>query len=119
IFFRRDRFEDIGGGTFWLEEPIDEPRFVSVFEYKRICTWIRLRDRISGRTFRLYNTHNYLTEEPRLRAVRLILAQIAAGDPGEPVLLTADFNASPRTASRQLYSDSGLKDSAVLAGKPS
>src|SRR5208283_1109964 len=35
ICFRRDRFEDIGGGTFWLEEPIDEPRFVSVVEYKR------------------------------------------------------------------------------------
>jgi len=74
---------------------IDQPRAGSALDVKRICTWVRLRDRISGRTLRVYNNHLYLTEQPRRTAARLILAHIAAGDPADAVLLTADFHASP------------------------
>jgi endonuclease/exonuclease/phosphatase family metal-dependent hydrolase len=77
-----------------------------------------LRDRTTGRTLRIYNTHLYLTEPPRLKAADLILAHIAAGDPADAVVLTGDFNASPSVGSRQLFLDSGLADSAVRAGKP-
>jgi len=116
IYFNRQRFEEIGGDTFWLEEPIDQPRPGSALNVKRICTWVRLRDRASGRTLRVYNTHLYLTEAPRLTAARLILANIAAGDPGDAVVLTADFNASPNVPSRRLFLESGLADSAEKAG---
>ncbi len=34
---------------------------------KRICTWVRLRDRECGQAFRVYNTHQYLTASARLR----------------------------------------------------
>jgi len=84
---------------------------------KRICTWVRLHDRLGGRTFRDYNTHLYLTEAPRREAVRLILEHLAAGDPAEPVVLTADFNATPRAPSRQLFAQAGLADSAEKAGQ--
>ena len=118
IFFNRQRFTEFAGATFWLEEPIDQPRLGSALNIKRICTWVRLRDHLTGRTFRLYNTHLYLTEAPRLTAVRLILAQIAAGDPADAVLLTADFNASPGVHSRSLFAGAGLMDSAERAGRP-
>jgi endonuclease/exonuclease/phosphatase family metal-dependent hydrolase len=118
IYFRRDRFEQIGSGTFWLEEPIDQPRTGSALDVKRICTFVRLRDRVPGRTLRVYNTHLYLTEAPRLTAANLILAQIAAGDPADAVVLTADFNAGPRVPSRQLFGKAGLVDSAERAGQP-
>jgi endonuclease/exonuclease/phosphatase family metal-dependent hydrolase len=117
IYFSRQRFQEIGGDTFWLEEPIDQPRAGSALDVKRICTWVRLKER-SGRTFRVYNTHLYLTESQRLPAVKIILAHIAAGDRGEPVLLTADFNAGPSAPSRRLFMESGLADSAERAGKP-
>jgi endonuclease/exonuclease/phosphatase family metal-dependent hydrolase len=48
----------------------------------------------------------------------MILDQIGAGDPTEPVVLTADFNASPSALSRRRFLDSGLADSAERAGKP-
>ncbi len=38
---------------------------------KRICTWVRLHDQVSGRTLRIYNTHQYLTERARLPAVAI------------------------------------------------
>ena len=41
--------------------PKDDPAAI-----RMICTWVRLRDRHSGRTLRVYNTHLYLTEQARL-----------------------------------------------------
>jgi hypothetical protein len=54
----------------------------------------------------------------RLTAAKLILAHVAAGDRGDAVLLTADFNASPGVHSRSLFAGAGLMDSAERAGKP-
>jgi len=118
IFFDRGRFEEIDGGTFWLEEPTDRPRVGNALDVKRICTWVRLRDQVSGRTLRVYNTHQYLREEARLSAARLIAARIRAGDPADAVLLAADFNASPDAPSRRLFAQVGLAESAERIGKP-
>jgi endonuclease/exonuclease/phosphatase family metal-dependent hydrolase len=114
IYFNRQRFAEIGGNTFWLEEPIDQPGASAALDAKRICTWVRLRDQATGRTVRVYNAHLYLWEAPRLTAARLIVAHIAAGDPTDAVLLTADFNASPSAPSRRLFTgtETGLEDSA-------
>jgi endonuclease/exonuclease/phosphatase family metal-dependent hydrolase len=117
IFFDRRRFEQLAGGTFWLQEPIDTPRPGSAFSVKRICTWIRLLDRSDNRVIRLYNTHLPLTEDARREAVRILLAQIAAGDPSDAVVLTADFNALPTAISRHRLTEVGLADSAVLASE--
>jgi endonuclease/exonuclease/phosphatase family metal-dependent hydrolase len=116
IFFDGGRFEVVGGGTFWLEEPTDKPPAHTFFGPKRICTWVRLRDRPSGRAFRAYNTHSYLTERARLVAARVILARIAMGDPTDAVLVTGDFNAPPKTPNRLLFKEAGLESSAKLAG---
>ena len=94
IFFDRDRFEKLEEGTFWLEEPSDRPAGWRLSGPKRICTWVRLRDRSTGRTFRVCNTHLYLTEREPQRAVRLILEHIERFDPAEPLLLAGDFNAT-------------------------
>jgi endonuclease/exonuclease/phosphatase family metal-dependent hydrolase len=118
IYFDRERFEESAGGTFWLEEPTDRPGPSAALDVKRICTWVRLRDRRTGRTLRVYNAHLYLTEAPRRPAARIILAHVAAGDPADAVVLSADFNASPAAPSRRLFAEAGLADSAGRAGKP-
>ena len=76
-----------------------------MFGPKWICTWVRLRDRQSGRFLRVYNTHQYLTERARLRAGELTAARIALGNPADAVLVTGDFNAPPKTADRLLFDD--------------
>ena len=116
VFFDRGRFEELGGGTFWLEDPTDEPPRDVLLGPKRICTWVRLRDRQSGGTFRVYNLHTYLTEGARLAAARIILGRIAQGDPADAVLVTGDFNAVPGTPDRLLFEQAGLESSDVLAG---
>jgi endonuclease/exonuclease/phosphatase family metal-dependent hydrolase len=118
ILFDRTRFERLGGGTFWLRQPIDRPQPRSLFTFPRICTWVRLRDRITGRELRFYNSHLPLREKGRREAARVLLGQMAAGAPSDVVVLTADFNASPSAASRKQFTAAGLIESAVLAGQP-
>ncbi len=119
IFFERTRFERLDGGTFCLQKPIDRPRPGSVFAPQRICTWVRLRDRVGGQVVRVYNCHFALTEGPRRQAARVLLEQIAAGEAADAVVVTGDFNAPPSALSRRLFGAAGLIDSGVLAGKRS
>jgi endonuclease/exonuclease/phosphatase family metal-dependent hydrolase len=119
IFFDRGRFEKLDTGTFWLEEPIDRPAGWRLSGPKRICTWVRLRDLRTGRAFRVYNTHLYLTESSRQRAVGLILAQLASSERSEPVLFAGDFNATAKSPSRSLFSKVGLVSTATVAHEAS
>lgn len=116
IYFERGRFEEVDGGTFWLEEPSDRPPDGSRIGPKRICTWVRLRDRRGGRHVRVYNTHLYLTERARSGAVRLLLSRIAAGDESDAVLIAGDFNAPPEVASRRMFDDAGFHPTAGRSG---
>lgn len=117
IFYDSRRFAEIESGTFWLEEPTDEPPSGLHLGPKRICTWVRLFERSSGRFLRVYNTHLYLTEKARRRAARVILARIAEGNPTDALLVTGDFNAPPASASRRLFESAGLQSTAEVAGK--
>jgi endonuclease/exonuclease/phosphatase family metal-dependent hydrolase len=117
IYFDPNRFEELGGGTFWLEDPTDAPPTSTLLGPKRICTWVRLRDRHRGRCLRVYNVHAYLTESARVRSTRRILDRIASGDPTDAVLVAGDFNATPEDSDRRLFDESGLIASGKLAGE--
>jgi endonuclease/exonuclease/phosphatase family metal-dependent hydrolase len=118
IFFDASRFERLAGGTFWLEEPADTPPARPGLGPKRICTWVRLRDRPSGLTLRVYNAHSYLTEGARLRASRIILARVRSGDAADEVLLAGDFNAPPAAPSRVIFSEAALIPATESASGP-
>ena len=117
IYFDKSRFQELGLGTFWLEEPADLPPSSTMLGPKRICTWVRLRDGRSGHCLRVFNLHAYLTESARVRSVRLILDRIASGDSTDAVLVAGDFNATPDAPDRRLFDASGLISSGKLAGK--
>lgn len=118
IYYDAGRFERLDGGTFWLAEPANQPPVRPGLAPKRVCTWVRLRDRPSGRTLRIYNAHLYLTERARVIAARIILSRIASGDVLDEVLLIGDFNASPDAPSRSLFAAAGLTPTAESSGGP-
>jgi endonuclease/exonuclease/phosphatase family metal-dependent hydrolase len=96
IFYRRDRFEKTGGGTFWLSDHPTVPGSIDWGNaYTRSATWLHLIDRASGRPFYVFNTHwDHKNEESREKAVRLMISRIDARDhPEEPLVMTGDLNA--------------------------
>lgn len=98
ILYRADRFQAMESGTFWLSETPEVPS-KSWGEWPRICTWARLLDRRTGRSFYLYNTHLDLIALAREKGVEILAARIAArAAPADPVILMGDFNAGEMTA---------------------
>ena len=100
IFFRQDRLELLDQATFWLSETPDRPgpRAWGT-ACRRVVTWGKFRDKQTGKTFFLFNTHfDHVSALAREKSAELLVERIRqiAGD--SPVLVTGDFNTTDTTA---------------------
>lgn len=95
IFFRKSRFEKLADGTFWLSETPEKPGMGWDAACNRTCTWIRLKDKETGKEFMHFNTHlDHRGTVARREGSKLILKKIAEiNTKGLPMILTGDFNA--------------------------
>ena len=93
ILVKADRFRIQESGTFWLSDTPTVPNSCTWGNtVTRICTWAKLYDRESKKTFHFFNTHlDHASPEARQKGTELILSRIT-GRSG-PVVLTGDFNA--------------------------
>ena len=58
VFYRKDRLEVEKTGTFWLSKTPDVPGSKGWdAQFPRICTWVILRDKRTGKRFCFANTH--------------------------------------------------------------
>lgn len=98
LFFRRDRFTLLDSGYFWLSDTPELPGSISWgAACTRIVTWIRILENASGSNLFAFNTHfDHVSEQARVNAATLLLSRIReiAGD--SAILLTGDFNCTPR-----------------------
>lgn len=118
LFFRRDRFEKIAGGHFWLSESPDTvgkkgwdaalPRLVS---------WVKLRESKAPDELPLLflNTHfDHMGVQAREESARLIRAKIIELGQGCRVVVTGDFNAGEGSKPYQaLFGSEGKSASPV------
>ena len=94
ILYRKERFLAIDSGTFWLSDTPKKPSVSWGNRYRRICTWVRLIEKKSQRTFYVYNTHlDHQSQPAREKSVRLIIKRIQERECDGPFILTGDFNA--------------------------
>lgn len=96
VFFRKDRLEPTAFDHFWLS---DTPRAIASKSWGnsvlRMTTWVRFRDRSSGKEFVFFNTHlDHQSQPSREKSARLILEQVKKVEGKLPVLLVGDFNAA-------------------------
>lgn len=94
IFFKKDRFELLEQNTFWLSETPDQPGSKNWdASITRIATWAKLRDRRSGKTFLMMNTHfDHIGKEARKKSAELIKKKVVEISQGLPTIVTGDFN---------------------------
>ena len=94
VAFRRDRFEAVTNGTFWLSETPDVPGSKSWnAAFPRICTYAVLKDKATGKTFSFANTHtDHKCEEAREKGMLLIIERMKDFGRGAPVVLVGDHN---------------------------
>lgn len=91
LFFRTSRFELKDSGTFWLSETPDKISYGWDAEYRRVCTYVVLFDKLTGKDLAYFNTHlDVYGSEARLKGMQLIESKI--DEIGLPSILTGDFN---------------------------
>jgi endonuclease/exonuclease/phosphatase family metal-dependent hydrolase len=95
VMFRRERFEKVRDGTFWLSatpEAVGSKGWDA--ELPRVVTWVELKDRrADGRGVFLFNTHfDHKGRRARVESAKLLRQRIVelAGDAA--VVVTGDFN---------------------------
>ncbi len=99
IFYRKSRFEKLANGNFWLSPTPEKPGRGWDAACNRTCTWIKLKDKTTGKVFYHFNTHlDHIGKVARLEGTRLILTKIAEiNRHGLPLILTGDFNATAQS----------------------
>ena len=100
IYYRKDKYTLVDYGTFWLSETPDKAgSSLPNANYPRICTWVHLRDKVTGFEYIHLNTHldhngnNTSSDGRALRTsqVRVLLEYIQKF-PDVPMVMTGDFN---------------------------
>lgn len=87
ILYRKDRFERVDGGGFLVAEGTNENGTI------RFCTWVRLRERETGRCYEHYNVHlDHRSAASRRASVVRLMRHVAARTPADPFVITGDFN---------------------------
>lgn len=111
VFYRKSRFEALKSGSFWLSETPEVPASKSWGTCcTRICSYLILRDRATGRKFCFANTHtDHISELARKNGMELIIRRMNEFGEGCPIVFTGDHNCpydeAPAVAVRRLLKD--------------
>jgi len=113
IFYKKEEYKLLNNGDFWLSETPNKPSLGwDATCCNRICSWVYLQHKKSGKKFYFFNVHyDHQGVQARKESSKLILQKIKEITGKEPVILTGDFNGSNSSEWYQTIANSGrLKD---------
>lgn len=119
VFYKKDRFRLEKKHTFWLSDTPDSVSKGWDAALPRICTYVLLLDKTSGKRFWVFNTHlDHIGETAKTRGIELILKQIERENQRNyPVVFMGDFNSTPETNRIKALSNK-MDDTALVASQP-
>ncbi len=99
IVYKKDRFQVVDSGNFWLRETPETPGLGwDATCCNRICSWVKFNDRHTGKDFFVFNVHfDHQGVVARQESGKLMVAKIAEIAKDSPVICTGDFNSTPDT----------------------
>jgi endonuclease/exonuclease/phosphatase family metal-dependent hydrolase len=103
IFFRKDKFDLVDNSTFWLSQT---PEVAGSRGWdaacNRIVTWVKLKNKKSGKLFFVFNTHfDHVGELARRESAQLLLKRIADISNSSAFIVTGDFNGNEESVPYQ------------------
>ena len=121
VCYRKSRFEALKKGTFWLSETPDVPGLKGWgAACPRVCSYLILKDKVTGRRFCFANTHtDHVSALAREKGMLLIIERMREFGAGAPIVFTGDHNCgyddAPAKAVRQVLRDA--RDLAEVADR--
>ena len=98
ILWRKDKYECIKTGYFWLSDTpeVESRGWDEVYNCYRMCVYVVLKDKKSGKTFAVMNTHFGFGDKGQTDSSKLIYDY--SKQFGEmPVFILGDFNMTPES----------------------
>jgi endonuclease/exonuclease/phosphatase family metal-dependent hydrolase len=110
IFYKKDKFKLLDKGDFWLSQTPDKPSLGwDATCCNRICSWVYLQDKKSGKKFYFFNAHfDHQGVQARQESGKLVLQKIKAIAGNAPALFTGDLNGSQTSDWYRAIANSGL-----------
>jgi len=119
IIYKKERFEILDSGNFWLSETPDVPgKGWDATCCNRICSWAKFKEKKTGKMFYFFNVHfDHEGVVARVESGKLMVKKIQEIAKDSPVICTGDFNSTPETEQIQLLS-TFLNDSRKVTQAP-
>ena len=114
IFYKKDKFTLLKSGDFWLSQTPDKPGLGwDATCCNRICSWVYLESKASGKKFYFFNVHfDHQGVVARKESAKLMIQKIKEIAGSQPVIFTGDLNGGRDSEWYQTVANSGiLKDS--------
>ncbi|WP_242157821.1 endonuclease/exonuclease/phosphatase family protein [Aestuariivivens sediminis] len=114
IFYCKDRFDALQSDTFWLSQTPDKVSKGWDADLERIATWVILKDKITGKTLFVINTHfDHIGKQARIESAKLIKQKSISLAGDMPIILTGDFNLTPESEGIQTLTSPKEKDAFI------
>ena len=98
IFYRKERFNLLRSGTFWLSPTPAEPSYGWGAACRRIATWAILQEKTTMKSIIVLNTHlDHVSEEARANGAALIKERLSRMNNELPVVVTGDMNSDDKS----------------------
>jgi len=117
IFYKKDKFELLHSGTFWLSPTDSIPSIGWDAALPRICSWGKFQVKGIKTFFWFFNLHmDHIGTVAQLESSKLVIRKIKEMCSDEPVILTGDFNMDQTSEGYACIAGSGiLKDTYTIA----
>lgn len=96
ILWRKDKFDCIKTGYFWLSDTpgIESRGWDELYNCYRICVYVILKDKLSGKTLTAVNTHFGFGDKGQIDSTKLIY-DYSKKISDHPTFVVGDFNMTP------------------------
>lgn len=110
IYYKKERFDLIDKGTFWLSETPEKPSIGWDANDYRIASWVLLKEKSTDKMFVVLNTHyDHRGWTAREMSSPLIAEKLKTIAKRLPVIIMGDFNTYPGRTLVDKYADSYYK----------
>lgn len=111
IFYNKEKFTLIDCNTFWLSQYPDSIGFIGWDgACTRIATWAKLKEKQTGKTLFVINTHfDHVGSTARKNSALLIIEKIKELSDNAPAIITGDFNVPEDSEAYKTLTQSDFK----------
>lgn len=116
VFYKKDKYNAVDWGTFWLSQTPEKAGSKDWGSNNvRICTWVLLENKETGKKYVHLNTHlDHISGEARENQMKVLLTKVNEFVGEYPIVLTGDFNDVTGSSMYNLATEV-LNDSSLIA----